>query len=288
MLKPATEDNIRAYLPQAYALALDPARSGYPSYLDGIKTRTDFEKTVWRGMQEPEETVLLFQCCGKTDGLIQFFAILEDRYLQTEIFNISGDTAQALAEFEEYCTAHFPGYSLYLGFPGENVQARHYLEAHGWTCMEHSRNYVAHLADYRLQAEPERIVPVTKENFGDFQKLHRFTEEEMYWTAQRILENLEHWHIGLAYRNGAPAGAIYYMDSGAFAEIYGMDFAENRPDPALSQALLIWVQNGCKRAGKQHIVFFVEEGEVISPRGFHCVGEYLLFTKEARRDAHCE
>lgn len=55
----------------------------------------------------------------------------------------------------------------------------------------------------------------------------------------------------------------------------------------LPQALLTWALNQCKGAGQQHIVFFVEEGEGIRPQSFTCVGEYLLFTKEIRRDAHC-
>ena len=43
MLLPLQEKDFDKYIDFAYELALDPARSGYPAYFDGVKTREDFK-----------------------------------------------------------------------------------------------------------------------------------------------------------------------------------------------------------------------------------------------------
>lgn len=42
MLRLCTEQEYRKYIDFAYELAVDPSRSGYPSYSDGIKTKEMF------------------------------------------------------------------------------------------------------------------------------------------------------------------------------------------------------------------------------------------------------
>ncbi|MFQ9394043.1 MAG: hypothetical protein ACLR2E_07990 [Lachnospiraceae bacterium] len=46
MLIKATLEDIKKYGEFAYSLALNPAKSCYPTYADGIKTKTDFFKAA--------------------------------------------------------------------------------------------------------------------------------------------------------------------------------------------------------------------------------------------------
>ncbi len=38
-----TKEQVEKYLDFSYGLALDPTRSGYPTYTDGVKTKENFD-----------------------------------------------------------------------------------------------------------------------------------------------------------------------------------------------------------------------------------------------------
>ena len=54
LIKPTREEG-ETYIDFAYELALDPSRSGYPTYADGIKTKEDFAEQPWRDMRNLTE-----------------------------------------------------------------------------------------------------------------------------------------------------------------------------------------------------------------------------------------
>ena len=64
MLIKATPEDIKKYGEFAYSLALDPAKSCYPTYADGIKTKTDFFKAAERAIAKETYELLLFRMDG--------------------------------------------------------------------------------------------------------------------------------------------------------------------------------------------------------------------------------
>ena len=100
LIKPTAEEAER-YIDFAYELALDPARSGYPTYTDGIKTKEDFAETCRYAFSYDGREVLLYLENGVVAGWIQFLFEKEDCYLETNIFNIAGSVSAALKEFIE-------------------------------------------------------------------------------------------------------------------------------------------------------------------------------------------
>ena len=50
MLIKATPEDIKKYGEFAYSVALNPKKSCYPTYADGIKTKTDFFKAAERAI----------------------------------------------------------------------------------------------------------------------------------------------------------------------------------------------------------------------------------------------
>lgn len=98
MLIKATPEDIKKYGEFAYSVALNPKKSCYPTYADGIKTKTDFFKAAERAIAKETYELLLFGIDGKVEGWISYYWIPEDRYLQLYEFNINRGTKQALAE----------------------------------------------------------------------------------------------------------------------------------------------------------------------------------------------
>ena len=60
MLRLLQETEFDRYIGFAYELALDPARSGYHVYYDGMKTREDFVSRARKALERPGEDILLF------------------------------------------------------------------------------------------------------------------------------------------------------------------------------------------------------------------------------------
>lgn len=279
MLRHAEKQEIGEYMECAYALAMDPAHSGYPLFSDGIATKERFVASVWESYTQENRELLLFLQDGRAEGWIQFFWIAEERYLQTDGFFIRRNTRQALAEFTKYARKHFPGYTLYLGFPRRNQDAVCALEAAGWACIEESWHDVFSLVEYEPRPEAEGIVRVTRENFPAFRALHK-ADEFTYWNAQRIERTLDAWQIYMLSERetGAPRGAVYARDG----EIFGIDYREEKFDAAVYKALMTAILNDFHRAGRSHAVFFHDEAAqpAALALGFRCAAQYILFCKQ--------
>lgn len=264
----------------AWSLAQDPNRSGYPTYTDGIKTRADFEEDCEYGLTHKNREVLLYLENGEVSGWIQFLTEPESHYLETTIFNVTGDTQKALEEFMAYCRERYSGYRMCLGFPGENRAAIDCLTRLGWRCEERSYNDVLSFKKYCLIPETDSPTKVTRENFETFRRLHESVQGTMYWNADRLYEALEQWDIWMLEENGHARAAIYNRDSDILMHIYGVDYADGVYDEKAFSALLIRALNECKKNGKEFMVFFNEDETQAAVRklGFRCVGEYRMFS----------
>lgn len=279
MLKKPTADEAEAYMDFAYSLALDPTRSGYPTYTDGIKTKADFLECCRYGLTHPDRLVLLYLREERVCGWIQAILEPESHYLEANIFNISEGYAAALAEFIDYCQDNYPGYRLCFGLPGENREAVDYFTACGWPCEERSYNDVLCFDDYMPLPDEEGIVRVTRENYDRFQTLHESVQGEMYWNAERIYNALNRWNIWMLEENGQAQAAIYIRDSETLMEIYGVDYRDCHFQKDAFLKLLSKALNECKQSGRKYMVFFNDDEtqEDVLQMGFHCVGEYRMF-----------
>ena len=279
LIKPTIKE-AEQYIDFAYKLALDPARSGYPTYTDGIKPKDDFIDTCRRGLTRADRQVLLYLEEGIVSGWILF--LFEDGYLETNMFNIAGSIPQALAEFTEYCAENFAGCKLCMGFPGDNKDAIGYLSQNGWSCEERSYNNVLFFEEYELRPEAADLVKVTRENYSDFRKIHERVQGDMYWNADRLYDAMDEWDIYLYCEDQEPSAAIYCRDCEILMEIYGVDFEDGHYHREVFRELVTKALNDCKRHGKKNMGFFgdYENQTDILDIGFHCVGEYVLFVKK--------
>ena len=109
MLIPLQEKDFDKYIDFAYELALDPARTFYHVYFDGIKTKADFIAKARRTFTRPTEEILLYQEDGAVEGWLYYFYLPEDRYLQLASSCVRRNMAQALEELSGYLAERYPG-----------------------------------------------------------------------------------------------------------------------------------------------------------------------------------
>ena len=280
MLLECSKKELEEYIDFAYELALDLTRSAYPTYRDGIKTKAMFVERLRKAFEREDEQMLLFVRDGAVQGLIHYFWIPNDRYLQTIAFCINEATEQALSEFLSFVGERFKGYDAFLGFPAENQKAVKYLSGRGFECIEDDYNLTAFLDKCHHAPVNREIVPIEKENYELFRILHRQNEGDMYWNSDRIYENLDHWVILVKERDGVPQGAVYYTNADdGWYEIVGIDIDHEKYDPELFKELLNAAIADAWRRGGRVMTFFCDKEykETAQECGFVCVGNYLCY-----------
>lgn len=280
MLRVCSQSEFASLVDFAYGLAADLTKSGYPSYCDGIKTKADFVERAGKAFERQTEEMLVFEQAGEVRGLIHYFWLPEDRYIETVSFNIDGATEEALSEFLAYLGERFPGYEAYLGFPAENTAAVRFFAERGIECIEADYNNTAY--PDRLEAIPESpgVVLIGRENYERFRSLHCQLEGDMYWNSERIFADLANWVVLVLERDGRPQGAAYCKDLGkGWYEMFGVDIDGDRHDPALMRELLNAALAEAKRRNGRFVTFFCEEEyeETAKECGFQCVGSYRCY-----------
>ena len=280
MLQLCNRNDFELYADFVYEMAMDLAKSGYPTYCDMIKTKEMFIDRCLKAFERENEEMLLFVYEGEVQGLIHYYWIPEDSYIQTNCFNINTAVEQAISEFLTYVGERFNGYDLFMGFPAENDSAVRWLFDKGFECIENDYDNTAFLDNVDHISEYRDIVQIDKENFDSFRYLHQQIEGDMYWNSERIFCDLDNWVIFVKEKNGEPQGAVYYkaVKDGWF-EIFGIDIDQGLYAPALVKELIRAALSDAKlRHGKVMTFFCEEEYEDIAKQcGFYCIGNYLCY-----------
>lgn len=258
MLRIPTANEFEEYSERAYVLALDPSRSSFPSYADGIKTKKDFLAVAKRGFENEE--IYIFEHGGEMRGWIHFYVLTEDRYIGIEAFETDGFEKEQFAEFAALLKEKYAGYEVTAGFPSQNERAVSAAIENGFEIIEESAVNILFFSDYEPQSESGRVEPLTKNNLAVFAKLH--DKVEMYWNTKRLTEAYfggDKWRIYLTKKNGK-AAAIYFVFAGNIAEIFGLDFSDGFDDSS-AEELLTAALNEAKKHGSAKAMYWFTEDE---------------------------
>lgn len=279
MLTPITGRELESHVGWAYSLALDLTRSGYPTYADGIKTREDFIGRARLGLARENEEMLLFSVDGQVCGWIQWYWLTDDQYAQAISFLTAAHTEAALKEFVAHAAEKCPGYALHLGFPTANAQAVHWLQQSDFRLLEQSVHHELFLNRCRLCEAPREVSLMSgSDDEAAFRALH--TATDLYWTAERIIADKNHWRVYLYRDGGRLTTALYaHVSAGGWPEIFGMAGAVN---PPAYRALLTACLNDCKAAGCTHMTYFEEDERmlpVLAELGFEIVSRYVCYQR---------
>ena len=280
MLIKATVEDIKKYCEFAYSLALNPAKSCYPTYADGIKTKSDFLDAAERAVANRTSELLLFSIDGNVEGWISYYWIPEDKYLQLNSFNINRGTEQALTELLEMIEAKFTGYTAYFGYPGNNYDAINFLAEHGFKCIEHDWNHSFFFEGYEIEEYSPCVEKVSRHNFDKFRVVYH-ADPETYWNADRIFETVDDWTIFIYNQADTPVATVFLTGDDGYYEIYGSEFADGVFHEGVFRELLAASLGECKRLGAKYMTYFCSEDEkpVLSELGFKCVGQYVLYIR---------
>ena len=259
MLRIPTANEFEEYSERAYVLALDPSRSSFPSYADGIKTKEDFLAIAKRGFESENEEIYIFEHGGEMRGWIHFYVLTEDKYIGIEAFETDGFEKEQFAEFAALLKEKYAGYEVTAGFPSQNERAVSAAIENGFEIIEESAVNILFFSDYEPQPESGRVEPLTKKNLAVFAKLH--DKVEMYWNTKRLTEAYfggDKWRIYLTEKDGK-AAAIYFVYAENIAEIFGLDFSDGFDGTAAEELLAAALNEAKKNVSAKAMYWFTED-----------------------------
>lgn len=259
MLRIPTANEFEEYSERAYVLALDPSRSSFPSYADGIKTKEDFLAIAKRGFESENEEIYIFEHGGEMRGWIHFYVLTEDKYIGIEAFETDGFEKEQFADFVALLKEKYTGYEVTAGFPSQNERAVSAAIENGFEIIEESAVNILFFSDYEPQSESERVEPLTKKNLAVFANLH--DKVDMYWNTKRLTEAYfdgDKWRIYLTEKNGK-AAAIYFVFAGNIAEIFGLDFSDGFDGTAAEELLTAALNEAKKNVSAKAMYWFTED-----------------------------
>ena len=259
MLRIPTANEFEEYSERAYMIALDPSRSSFPSYADGIKTKEAFLAIAKRGFESENEEIYIFEHGGEMRGWIHFYVLTEDKYIGIEAFETDGFEKEQFAEFAALLKEKYAGYEVTAGFPSQNERAVSAAIENGFEIIEESAVNILFFSDYEPQSESGRVEPLTKNNLALFAKLH--DKVEMYWNTKRLTEAYfggDKWRIYLTEKDGK-AAAIYFVFAGNIAEIFGLDFSDGFDGTAAEELLTAALNEAKKNVSAKAMYWFTED-----------------------------
>ena len=259
MLRIPTANEFEEYSERAYVLALDPSRSSFPSYADGIKTKEDFLAIAKRGFESENEEIYIFEHGGEMRGWIHFYVMKEDKHISLEAFETDGFEKEQFAEFAALLKEKYAGYEVTAGFPSQNERAVSATIENGFEIIEESAVNILFFSNYEPQPESGRVEPLTKNNLAVFAKLH--DKVEMYWNTKRLTEAYfdgDKWRIYLTEKNGK-AAAIYFVFAGNIAEIFGLDFSDGFVGTTAEELLTAALNETKKNVSAKAMYWFTED-----------------------------
>lgn len=280
MLRIPTANEFEEYSKRAYVLALDPSRSSFPSYADGIKTKEDFLAIAKRGFESENEEIYIFEHGGEMRGWIHFYVMTEDKYIGIEAFETDGFEKEQFAEFAALLKEKYAGYEVTAGFPSQNERAVSAAIENGFEIIEESAVNILFFSDYEPQSESGRVEPLTKNNLAVFAKLH--DKVEMYWNTKRLTEAYfggDKWRIYLTEKDGK-AAAIYFVYAENIAEIFGLDFSDGFDGTAAEELLTAALNEAKKNVRAKAMYWFTEderESELAKRFGAEKFTDYKAF-----------
>lgn len=282
MLKKLEPEQFEQYIDFAYELAMDLSKASFPIYADGVKTKDFFINQSKKGLEHENEEILLFEQDGIVEGWIHYFFIKEDNYIGPNNILVRTGYAEALNELLLYWKEHFPGYKWHTYFPQENQKALSFMEEKGYVCKERQVVDVLLFDNYTPRVESKNVISINKENFEIFRQLHRYLDDKMYWSSDRIFQTIEQWQIYAYMDQGTCLSTLYHNGKGkADLEIFGIDSNNSACESKVIEALLISCLNKAKQNKANSMYFFNDEQthKITKELGFTCATVAHYFSK---------
>ncbi|MCL2574173.1 MAG: hypothetical protein FWE34_06465 [Defluviitaleaceae bacterium] len=189
---------------------------------------------------------------------------------------VKGLTANTTEGVWGFITQNYSGYEVDFSFNNVDAPPIDFFIKIGARLLEESTQLTLLSENFLEQPMPEGIIKITNANFEDFAQIHDAEQTDMYWTGDRLRQDLENWEIYAIYENSKISDYI------VFSPPRESIFAAYGKNPENKVALLSAVANTSFTKSDAPIYFYTESHELAEQEaalklGFEQAGQLVVY-----------
>lgn len=280
MLKEVSEEDIDTVINFAWELSQNPKTTSYPLY----KEKSEFKERLKESLIKENYKLLGYYENNKLVGVINFFFIKEEKYLQTTGIYIKSYYKEVMDELIEMLRREYSDYRALFGFTRENVNLNNYFIENDYDCIDSCLDMRLNTSNFSKIKDSDKIFIVKKEDFCEYTAFHNKYFSKSYWTSKRLENELGNWYIFIYKLNNKIEGSLFIkLCNDVSTEIFGIATSNLQQENEIKSALL---SEGLERLFQdktsiEETIFFIEDNEselnMVKEIGFNYYSSYRCY-----------
>ncbi len=221
-IKNITEDTIDAAIQFSFDICLEATARSYPLFDSIEKLKSEYKRCINKKNRE------LLGCYSdnKLVGVLCFYYLPEDNYLQTTALYAEKGNPHVIALFLSYIESHYKHCDIIIGIEPTYEIAMSTLSQFAYQLVDNSIDFRLNMDEKMSINFPisESVKKIDASNFDQYLRFHKdnIDANAGYWTADRISEHKDKWDIYVIYENEMIVSAIYCTThSNKLSEVFG-------------------------------------------------------------------
>ena len=278
-LQPITEKQIKEAVSFVWQSMQNVENITYPIFVDEDEICQRFIEDFKR------ENSYILACTdnNKIEGVLCFYTIPHEKYLQTTAVYILNQNKVIANEFIYYMEKNFSAYTAYIGIEKRNIFLTEIFLKYNFKLVDDSANLNLTIDNFKPVETFGKIIIVNDELLTDYLHFHDQHFCKIYWNSERISENISSWLILVSKIENSIVGSILMkidQASGQEAEIYAIVADSETLYKNLISDCTQQLQ--CIRPNISNIVFMAEKISEMNAAisvGFQLKNYYCCFIK---------
>ncbi|MFA5522838.1 MAG: hypothetical protein WDA24_00625 [Tissierellales bacterium] len=258
MIKEVGEELLEEVVKLAWEISQNENKNSFPKH----ESYDDMYNAFLKAIHHNKDKVLVCYEDGEMVGVLNLFVETKNRYLQGNggIF-AKGEFNFVATQFIDYLRKNYEGNEMFFGYPAENVDAISFLTEINAELAESSLTMELKKQNFIQSLVSNDVVLLEKDYYEEYAVFHDKYNPDIYWTSERIFENLNIWKIYIVVKNQKIAGSILIrMVDDKLADIYCVTIDSNYNSCGLELDLLSRSLYDIFKEGKERVLHFVDEG----------------------------
>lgn len=264
----------------AWKLSQNSETTSYPIYKDKRK----FEEKLKESISKNNYKLLGYYENDNLIGIVNFFFIREEKYLQTTGVYIISNYEKVMDTFIDMLRNEYSCYRALFGFTKENINANNYFIENGYKYVDSCLDMRLNTTDFRKIKHNDKIFILKKEEFHEYADFHDKHFSRSYWTSNRLGKVLDNWYILIYKPEDNIEGSMFItLCNENTAEIFGISVSDLYKEKEIEKALL---SEGLDMLFKDkalinETIFFIEDTEnelnMVEDIGFNYYSSYRCY-----------
>lgn len=246
-------------------------------------SRPEMEKAFRKEFNSEDGQLTGCYCGNQLLGVMAFFTIPVDYYLQTIGLYAAIGHPQVYDCFIDYLEQGFPQYTAYIGLPAENQMLSQVLTLRGFDLSDDSYDMRLALPKPVRAENNELVSRVEASRWDEYAAYHDRVFPDIYYSSANLKKEQDRFLVFASETDGRIDGAMFVKTADDLAEIFGLQADRAEIQPAFLAAAVYNLQRFYPQC-RQLVYFVAAAAETdlacAAAAGFVIASHYRLYSRE--------